>query len=453
MTEQEREQLVYNYLKNNCFTDSHRNIYPILSVIERTKAGNYIEHRYNWKKPHIKGWPDSMLKPFSITKVMVRYESNKRTKIKNMYYCDYGCSKGWHYFWYDSKSNYKKDWDIWYTCSPYLEEKIYSAKVINPEIIADDESLKYCFWNQDVDFINYIKVYRKHPEAEMLMKLKFYRMVFDENTYKYLSDNHFKKWLFAHKDEITSTTSFTYCKNAYKRNVSVESYTGSLIDRICIGRQLSNMNKNAYKLALKYIDQEHLNSYLKEQKVDPASYGDYIQAVEYLKLDLSDTKVLKPKNFWEMHHLYIPQYEEHKREIEHKANEKKYRSISEKMKETAKKIMFVEQQSKDFTTILAKSKADLIDEGEALHHCVGRMYYDEKQASGTTAIVFLRKTNDINKPFVTIELDLKSFEVLQCYAEHDSKPDEQVMNYVNLWKDNIKLLRKVKKEKLYGSKN
>ena len=84
-----------------------------------------------------------------------------------------------------------------------------------------------------------------------------------------------------------------------------------------------------------------------------------------------------------------------------------------------------------FVTIIAKSPAELINEGEKLHHCVGRMGYDQKFAREETLIFFIRLKNDIDTPLVTIEYSIKNHKVLQCYGDHDSKPSEDILNYVN----------------------
>ena len=81
--------------------------------------------------------------------------------------------------------------------------------------------------------------------------------------------------------------------------------------------------------------------------------------------------------------------------------------------------------------IIAKSPADLIKEGEILHHCVGRMGYDQKFAREETLIFFVRNKDAIETPFVTLEYSLKNHKILQCYADNDTKPTEQVLEFVN----------------------
>ena len=80
------------------------------------------------------------------------------------------------------------------------------------------------------------------------------------------------------------------------------------------------------------------------------------------------------------------------------------------------------------------SPADLIKEGEILHHCVGKMGYDQKFVREETLIFFIRNKENPDIPFVTIEYSLSNHKVLQSYGDHDSKPDESVLHYINkIW--------------------
>ena len=84
--------------------------------------------------------------------------------------------------------------------------------------------------------------------------------------------------------------------------------------------------------------------------------------------------------------------------------------------------------------MIAKSPADLVKEGEILHHCVGRMGYDQKFARGESLIFFVRHKNDLETPFVTLEYSPTQHKVLQCYADNDTKPDDNVLDFVNkIW--------------------
>ena len=64
-------------------------------------------------------------------------------------------------------------------------------------------------------------------------------------------------------------------------------------------------------------------------------------------------------------------------------------------------------------------------------HCVGRSGYDRKMANEETLIFFVRKMEELDKPFVTLEYSIKRKEVLQCYAYDNEKPEDKVLEFVN----------------------
>jgi hypothetical protein len=59
------------------------------------------------------------------------------------------------------------------------------------------------------------------------------------------------------------------------------------------------------------------------------------------------------------------------------------------------------------------------------------MNYDQKFTREESLIFFIRSKEDINNPLVTVEYSLKDKKVIQCYGEHDSKPNDNVLHYVN----------------------
>ena len=84
-----------------------------------------------------------------------------------------------------------------------------------------------------------------------------------------------------------------------------------------------------------------------------------------------------------------------------------------------------------FRSVIAKSPQDLVREGDILHHCVGRMNYDQRFIREESLIFFIRNANEPDIPFVTVEYSIKNKKVLQCYGEYDHKPNDSVLEYVN----------------------
>lgn len=58
------------------------------------------------------------------------------------------------------------------------------------------------------------------------------------------------------------------------------------------------------------------------------------------------------------------------------------------------------------------------------------MNYGQKFAREETLIFFVRDKNNQDSPFVTLEYSLNKHKILQCYAEHNTKPQEDVSNFI-----------------------
>ena len=63
---------------------------------------------------------------------------------------------------------------------------------------------------------------------------------------------------------------------------------------------------------------------------------------------------------------------------------------------------WVYEDDKQFAAIAPSKMVDLTEEGIKLHHCVGN--YIQRVAGGYTNIMFIRKKEDLSKPFYTVEI-------------------------------------------------
>ena len=167
---------------------------------------------------------------------------------------------------------------------------------------------------------------------------------------------------------------------------------------------------------------------VERQNISDRLYLDYLNACNKLDIDMSLKQNRLPKDFMYWHDLRIDQYAEQKAIEE--ANKKQ--ELMRKFSEVAEKYLPLQHNKRSaFICVIAKSPADLIREGEFLHHCVGRMQYDLRFANEESLIFFIRAKEQPDKPLVTLEYSLKTHKVLQCYASHNKKPDDDILHYVN----------------------
>ena len=121
-----------------------------------------------------------------------------------------------------------------------------------------------------------------------------------------------------------------------------------------------------------------------------------------------------------------------------KENKAKAKAMNEKFKAKNKEYKCLEFEKGKYCVVIPNCVNDLKKEGSKLHHCVGKMGYDNKVVTGQSIIAFVRIADDPIKPFVTVEYSLKANRVAQCYGDHDSKPAEEVRKFVDKWESFVR---------------
>jgi len=82
-----------------------------------------------------------------------------------------------------------------------------------------------------------------------------------------------------------------------------------------------------------------------------------------------------------------------------------------------KRIKDFEYKGDEYSIIVPKNCSEVVTEGTILSHCVGG--YVERVAQGGTNILFLRKNDNIDTPFFTIEVN-NAKQVVQIHGKHNS---------------------------------
>lgn len=77
----------------------------------------------------------------------------------------------------------------------------------------------------------------------------------------------------------------------------------------------------------------------------------------------------------------------------------------------------------NFSVVIPKSGNDLIIEGQKMHHCVGS--YVQSVENNNTYIVFVRKNDNIDKPYITAQVDINGH-IRQYYLSYDKTITEQI---------------------------
>lgn len=377
------------------------------------------------------------------TEVMRECPSNQNTIIKNMYLTS---MSGWkvvyspktvRYAYYSPFS--KEDFDVW----EEAERPGITSLVLNPERITQCEKYKYSGYHPGpaLNPVPYLRMYLSNPGVEFFGKLNIQPS--NALISRCTKDGQFRRFVRDNAKEV-GAYGYNATYYAFKNHMGINEASETLVRNASRSRALGEaLQSNRTLFTPK--EKQKICDYLDENNIGYWNYADYIRACVFLDLDIDDTKVYMPKDFQRMHDLRIDERASRLAEI---AREKAFKE-GRKLIALDRRFGEASQYFDKFTfsegwycLIIPDKISDLKREGECLRHCVGKMGYDVKMADRRSFIGFVRRVDDIEKPLVTVEFGMNEMKVLQAYGHHDSKPNEEIMNFVHTWENQVKKMLK-----------
>lgn len=348
--------------------------------------------------------------------------------VKDMEYCGY-FGMGFRVGWYDEGLQKYRNWYERGWC--WAADKYYdpSCPTLNLQFVGTLPEFRYSAFEyyRGADILGYLRLYTAYPQIEYLMKFGLSNIAQNVTVLKRCGkDKNFCKWLIKNRAEIAANYHYIpVIMEAYKSGRPLADLQRYHEVKKCLQRK---ENYATVKELFKDRNLEDLCSYIAVQHTNIGSYADYVKACVYLGLDMSLERNLLPRDFRRWHDIRIDEYRTAKAVEDRQKREELY----DRFAEVADKYTCLQHNKRSaFVAIIAKSPAELITEGDALHHCVGRFNYDQKFVREESLIFFIRTKEYPDTPFVTVEYSPSRKAVLQCYGDYDSKPDDTVLHYVN----------------------
>ena len=166
----------------------------------------------------------------------------------------------------------------------------------------------------------------------------------------------------------------------------------------------------------KYASLKKINDYLgKYKNRDVRELQDYWHMQEILGANMTEKKVLFPDNLSKAHDETVNVYNKRKDELMVKGFQIAAKQIMKQFSFSAGGIMIVVPQTAD----------DLTNEGKTLCHCVRT--YAERVARGETVILFVRKVEEPEKPYFTMEVS--NGRIVQLRGKNNCAPKEDVRKF------------------------
>lgn len=335
--------------------------------------------------------------------------------------------------WYDEGVRYRYGMRPWYNDGIWYPAgfKYYNpcAIEINPEYPLKLPAFRYSAIDRFRPrcTVSYLRTYLKYPQAEYLVTFGLEKFLRSRMILQRIGkDKKFCKWLIANNDELRA--------HCFYIDVILRAYTtGKPLRQLQVYRQAKlrlhkDRGLDVIRAAFTGKDRERLFDYLSAQQTDPRTYLDYYNACLYLGLDMTKDKNRFPHDFKRWHDIRTDQYATAKAlkdEAERKELYLQFAAVAEKYR------TLQHDRKSAFLALIPRSPADLIREGECLNHCVGRMNYDLRIIREESLIVLIRHRDQPDTPFVTVEYSPAQRRILQCYGEHNRKPDDAVLHYVH----------------------
>lgn len=284
----------------------------------------------------------------------------------------------------------------------------------------------------------YLEKYKRYPVIEYLVKLKLFKLTDEVISYyyPYYMDDYlnFKgKNLFEVLNIDKIQLAIAQRINAGFAELKVIRETGKanlklsdkqilfIADNIRVERIIDISKYTTVHKMFKYVNSQCS----KDRSIDYtfSDWQDYIRDCNILKYDLKNEFVLFPKNLTKAHEETHKLVEENKNQLFDSMITEMYNDLFE----------LFHWKYKDNVIVIPKSSDDIIREGQLQHHCVGS--YVESVAKGRSIILFLRKENEINEPFYTIELDPSKYEIKQCRGKNNESTNKDIDEIISRFKN------------------
>ena len=323
-----------------------------------------------------------------------------------------------------------------------------------------DTPFQYSTWDSydddtDSNMVKFFDLYSRYPMIEYLTKLGFENLVKGKleglRTYQVINwrGKNLLQVLKLTKQEINEIraneidVSFTFLnllKEFKKHNIDLSlqeiaeihnGYRPALY--YCEVFELLSECASArkgYNYFQKQVGKEHIASL--DQAI--GTWKDYIEDCKKLDMDLTQDSVVFPRNLYQAHQNTIEQ-------VKIKADKELDKQIRDRIKKLSKQYSF---KHEGLIIRPAKSTRELINEGKALHHCVGR--YAQGYAQDDSIILFIRKASAPNKPYFTVEV--RKNVIVQCRGLRNCSPDEKVQEFIEVYKSEKLQKKKSTKTKI-----
>lgn len=325
-------------------------------------------------------------------------------------------------YWHDTEY---LPYECCYTLTTNIEQIYGSINHINIKEFIGIRSHINAFY-----VINKIK---KMPELEYLYKLGLYNLLEEIPLTYNISKNakNFSEALCIYPEYISIfkkvDVKFKEMQVLKRLNYVVDAETILKARVLGIFNIINDYRNNSgIDKLLSACKLKKLVNYAEKQSIDSNKfriYLDYICMCNNLNIDINNKTVLYPKDYKEAHDRLTTKIKLAHAQVDKLKSKKLLQLVTDKKLDTFSK--------NGLCLVVPITHEELIKEGESLSHCVGSDRYWLNHKEQKSMIFFIRKINEPDVPYVTMEINMENMYIVQIYAAHDKPPEEFVKDFGN----------------------
>lgn len=272
----------------------------------------------------------------------------------------------------------------------------------------------------NIEYFQFVKLLLPalyNNKAEIVFKNKLFLATYHINDIvDYLEQFNSKQIDFAARNDLINALPIIKSYGVY--DIDILRNMESLMKKSRLGR--STYDVLVYIFTCMNFDCSDLGKRLmnfvkKVEFFDAAIYHDYVNAFwSTQNVTVGD---LFDKNYIERHDILM--------------REKKTgytKEEAEKYERTANELSWIDREENGYFVIIPKSISEFRHEGDAQHNCVFTNRYFNCVINKQSIVVFLRKIK--NEPYVTIEFDYETFDIIQARGKYNRQIDSELHKYI-----------------------
>ena len=310
-----------------------------------------------------------------------------------------------------------------------------------------------------VEFNSLLNHLKNEPVAEYLFKMGLPKLASELHKFRYVPDDtNFKDLFGIGKEYIPMLREMTVSLREVQIIRAANCWVTPEMLRRWRSLKLDSWRDSDVKQILKRVSFTRFLNYLSKQMVTVKQTGnhclqlwnDYLNMCRTLHVDISEKSVQTPKNIKQAHDQLLEEYNVVREQARAKEEMERAQALQKDYAVAISEIYSyrtMDGYERDgLQVVLPFHVADLIREGASLGHCVGRGGYAEKTIRGESCIVFIRESDEPDKPFYTMEYDLHEKRIRQLYGKGNKSATPPVKKFAESYIKQIKI-HKAQEEK------